>query len=141
MKTLLFSLALVGLTAVPAQACRIFRPAEHRIEALRAHEHYSGAVLVRIESARHTAEPVQDSRAWEAKIRIVRTLDGRVKMDPIIIVGGWGSAACELNPEIAKPGSLWVVYIASNGGGQEHINIALPLERAREADPALPKVR
>ncbi len=133
---LIFVLAAVFF-ANPAHACRVFLAEETRLERAYVDDIVTGVALVRIDSARQVGPVGPDSNPWVAEATVGHVVSGNVASNTTAIEGGRGSSMCELNPQIAEKGALWVVYYWGAPGSSQKVWLALPFARAWRADAQL----
>ena len=131
-------LALCAVTAAaPALACRAIIPASSRIDYLHRERHLRGVLLVRVVEAGYTAPARLDYHPWTARSALVRVLSGPRRTGPLAFGRSGSSAACDDGLPPPRPGALWVLYLTGDGPGGPTVNISLPLDQARAADPRL----
>lgn len=123
--------------ATPALACRARVSAAWRIDYLHRGGHVRGVLLVRVTEAGYTAPAQYDYHPWEARSALVRVVHGPRRTGPLLFGRSGSSAACDDGLPPPRPGALWVLYLTGDGPGGPSVNISLPLDQARQADPRL----
>jgi len=136
-----------SLSAQVAQACRVMRSPEQRIEdGYRTHPDLKVA-FVRIGAARHLSNDMirklhnlyRDYESpWRATASVTKVVIGQGSPELIVFDRNWGSAACDDGTPMPSRGDPWVVYYTS-----DHLIDAAtvlesyPLAAALKADPRL----
>jgi hypothetical protein len=128
-------------TAVPAQACAIWRSPQEKLRTGYLHGVFSSVAAVTIVDAKYTREPVGDTHLWSATAKIDMLLMGTYKQKAVTFDRGGGSAACDTDIRdgnvLPKRGDKWIVYFWTSASRGQEVWIAYPFDVAVAADPAL----
>jgi hypothetical protein len=137
LRPFLIALAILAVSAAPAQACRGYRLPADRIAGLYQHKDFAGALLVRVAGARYTEPARPDYHPWQADATIRRSFDAGRGTGTIRFGRSGSTSACDDLTPVPKRGDLWVLYLSKSGDGHAVVNLSYPLAVARREDPRL----
>ncbi|WP_168377338.1 hypothetical protein [Sphingomonas sp. Leaf343] len=144
--TLCGALAALGF-ALPAQACRVFRSPEQRIEDVYAQRSDIRVALVSITDARHLSNQVIQKlqrlhpnyqAPWRVTASVAKMIVGDGSPELVVFDRGWGGGSCDDGTAMPRRGDHWVVYYTSDTPiGPAQVLESYPLSIASRIDPRL----
>lgn len=140
------ALAALGF-ALPAQACRVFRSPEQRIEDVYAQRSDIKVALVSITDAHHLSNQVIQKQQeldanyqapWRVTARVAKMIVGDGSPELVVFDRGWGGGSCDDGTAMPRQGDRWVIYYTSdNPIGPAQVLESYPLPIASRIDPRL----
>lgn len=125
---------LLGLGGpVSALACPTYAPPEQRMRAS-----FDAVAIGVIQQPTPDLKDRNKRQGWRATVRITEVVQGRIEGDRYAIRWPRDSAACDAGQPMPQAGEPWVVYLSRHPvTGTIAVQLAYPLEQARQLDPRL----